>query len=92
VLAWAEGTDYVSGLRLAFSTVSTTGFGTGPQTTPGTFVVFGLFFMGAACWFIILLGCFESALRRYYTSIGDVGLVRLFGDRWPSSMVPKGRG
>lgn len=92
LLSWAEGTGFVDGLALAFSTVSTTGFGPGPQTTGGTFLVFGVFAVGAACWFAILVAAFELGLRRYRAPVNGAGRTVAVRDAWPPSIVTKGRG
>jgi hypothetical protein len=67
-LAAAENTGYVEGLELAFSTISTTGFGLGPQTTLGLALTMLVFAAGVACWFAILVAAFESGMRRYAAS------------------------
>lgn len=92
LLAWAERTTYIEGLAHAFSTVSTTGFGPGPQTTPGTFLTFGIFAAGAACWFAIVVAAFETGLRRYRASVSGTPLEHGARDVWPPFIMPRGRG
>lgn len=92
LLAWAEGTGYIAGVGLAFSTVSTTGFGIGPQTTSGTLVMFGVFVTGVGCWMPIVIACFELGLRRYRAAVEGFRLSQSVADRWPPSMIPRGRG
>lgn len=92
VFALVERTSYLVGVRLAFSIVSTTGFGVGPQTMLGTVLMVGTFIAGACCWFTIVLACFQLGLKRYYESVGISGSAGLVADPWPSSIVPRGRG
>ena len=93
-LAAAEGTDYGDGLMLAFSTISTTGFGAGPQTGWGLVATMGVFAAGAACWFAILVAAFETGLRRSGTSIGGNGFTSIEDEVWGRALQrrPGGHG
>jgi len=64
-LAFVEQHSYLDGIWLAFSVVSTTGFGEGPKTAPGQVLAMGLFVLAAACWFGIALAAVESAMTRF---------------------------
>ena len=85
-LAAAEGTDYGDGLMLAFSTISTTGFGAGPQTGWGLAATMGVFAAGAACWFAIILAAFETGLRRSGTSTGGNGFASIDDQAWSRAL------
>jgi hypothetical protein len=86
-LALSEGGSYVDGLALAFSIISTTGFGPGPQTTPGLAATMAVFGAGAVCWFAIIVAAFETGLRRHAASItGANGLRRIDQDPWPRAL------
>lgn len=91
-LAAAEGTGYVDGLAMAFSTISTTGFGPGPQTTLGLAVTMMVFAAGAAFWFVILVAAFETGLRRQAGAVDGNGMRRLDEDPWPPRLLGRREG
>jgi hypothetical protein len=45
-----EDVSYGDAVWIAFSVVSTTGLGEGPQTLPGVFIAMGVFAFAAMCW------------------------------------------
>lgn len=65
-LGLAEGITYLEGLWLAYSVVSTTGFGEAPQTLLGTLLAMLLFVLGVLHWIGILVAAFEFAFARMY--------------------------
>lgn len=93
-LAAAEGTDFLDGLTLAFSTISTTGFGAGPQTGWGLAATMGVFAAGAACWFAIIVAAFEMGLRRSGPSIGGNSYTSIEDEVWGRTLQrrPGGHG
>lgn len=54
VFGVVEDLAYLDGLWLAFTVVSTTGFGEGPATVPGQLVAMLLFMCAAAAYVVIL--------------------------------------
>ncbi|MDP8927161.1 MAG: hypothetical protein M3O70_00900 [Actinomycetota bacterium] len=64
LLAALEGTPYREGVWLAFTVVSTTGFGDGPATTPGMVVVMGIFAAALIAYTLMAIVAFEFGLRR----------------------------
>jgi hypothetical protein len=92
-LAAAEGTSYTDGLALAFSTVSTTGFGPGPQTGWGLAATMIVFAAGATCWFAIVVAAFEIGLRRSGASLGGNGYHSIDDEVWArAGLRPRGGG
>ena len=67
-LGLAEGMTYLEGLWLAYSVVSTTGFGEAPQTLLGTLLAMLLFTLGVLHWLGILVAAFEFAFARTYVT------------------------
>ncbi len=65
LLAALEGTPYREGVWLAFTVVSTTGFGDGPATTPGMVVVMGIFAVALVAYVLMGIVAFEFGLRRF---------------------------
>ncbi len=65
LLAALEGTSYREGVWLAFTVVSTTGFGAGPATTPGMVVVMGIFAAALIAYTLMAIVAFEFGLRRF---------------------------
>jgi hypothetical protein len=90
-LAATEGTGYVDGLALAFSTISTTGF-VGPHTGGGLAVTMLVFGAGAVCWFAIIVAAFEIGLRRTGTSIGGNRSTSISEQTWPERLHRRGGG
>lgn len=79
ILSVVEDAGYREGVWLAFSVISTTGFGEGPATVAGEILSMILFALGAALWFGVVLSAFEIGLRRaggYRVGSGDAGRVR----------------
>lgn len=64
VLALVEKGGYREGVWLAFTVISTTGFGDGPSTLGGQLLSMVLFALAAVHWFAIVLAAFEIGLRR----------------------------
>lgn len=64
LLAELEGTSYREGVWLAFTVVSTTGFGDGPVTTLGMIVVMGIFAVALSAYMLMAIVAFEFGLRR----------------------------
>jgi hypothetical protein len=60
-----EDLSYRGGVRIAFSVVSTTGFGEGPKTVPGVLISMAVFAFAAPCWFALLVTGVELGLARY---------------------------
>ncbi|MFN2557715.1 MAG: ion channel [Nitriliruptorales bacterium] len=65
LLASLEGTTFGEGVWLAFTVVSTTGFGDGPATTPGMIVVMGIFAVALSAYILMAIVAFEFGLRRF---------------------------
>lgn len=65
LLAGLEGTTYREGVWLAFTVISTTGFGDGPASTPGMFVVMGIFAVALSAYTLMAIVAFEFGLRRF---------------------------
>ena len=53
-LAVAEGVGYLDGMWLAFSVVSTTGFGAGPTTSSGMVLSMVLFILALPCYLTLV--------------------------------------
>jgi hypothetical protein len=86
LLALVEKTGYREGVWLAFSVISTTGFGDGPNTLGGQLLSMILFALAAIHWFAIVLGAFEIGFRRTRTHGLPANLARSLpdGGRWLS--------
>lgn len=86
ILGVVEKSDYREGVWLAFSVISTTGFGDGPSTFPGQLLSIVLFALAAVNWFGIVLAAFEIGLRRTGTHGLPTSLARSLPDagRWLS--------
>lgn len=65
LLAGLESVALIDGIWLAFSVVTTTGFGGGPGSVGGQLLCMGLFAAGAWCWFGLLLVVIEVASMRF---------------------------
>lgn len=91
-LSVADGTGYSDGLALAFNTISTIGFGPGPQTGWGLAATMMVFAAGAACWFAILVAAFEIGLRRSGTSFRGNGFSSIDEELWSRASLPRRRG
>jgi hypothetical protein len=65
LIGLVEGTGPRGGIWLAFNSVTTTGFGTGPATAMGQLLLMALFILGACCWFGVLLVALEAASMRF---------------------------
>ena len=60
-----EDLSYRGGVWIAFSVVSTTGFGEGPQTLAGVLSSMAVFAFAALCWFALLVTGIELGLAHY---------------------------
>ncbi len=65
LLATVEGTTYQQGVWLAFTVISTTGFGDGPTTTLGMIVVMAIFAVSLIAYTFMAIVAFEFGLRRF---------------------------
>lgn len=65
LLGAVEGVGSPSGMWLVFNSVTTTGFGTGPLTTAGQWLVIGLFVPAVSCWFCLVVGAIEIGTLRF---------------------------
>lgn len=64
LLSIAEGLPYLEGLWLAFTIVSTTGFGSGPATPAGIILAMIVFLIAVVAYVLLLVAAGESAMRR----------------------------
>lgn len=64
-LALVEGIGVFDGLWLAFNVVTTTGFGSGPQTALGQILSMAIFVVAASCWFGVLVVAIEVGNMRF---------------------------
>lgn len=64
----AEDVSYIEGLWLAFTIVSTTGFGPGPATATGKILAMVLFAVTVVAYVLLLIAAAESAMRRAQTA------------------------
>jgi hypothetical protein len=64
-LALVEGIGVFDGLWLAFNVVTTTGFGSGPQTALGQMLSMAVFVVAASCWFGVLVVAIEVGNMRF---------------------------
>jgi hypothetical protein len=65
VISAADGSPYSEGLWVAFSTVTTVGFGNGPETGLGRLITATLFIIAAVSWFGVAVVAVEVGLSRY---------------------------
>lgn len=63
-LALVERVGYLDGVWLAFTVISTTGFGDGPESAGGRLLTMVVFALGAVHWFGVLVAAFELGLAR----------------------------
>ncbi len=64
LLAHAEQLELIEGWKMAFSVVSTTGFGDGPATAVGLLSIIGVFAVAVAGYFLLIAAAFEHAMQR----------------------------
>jgi hypothetical protein len=72
LVAVADGSGYSEGLWVAFSVVSTIGFGDGPETGLGRLITGALFIVAAVAWFGVVVVAVEVGLSRFQ----HIALVR----------------
>lgn len=64
ILSAVEGVSFLDGTWMAFTVVSTTGFGPGPSTPLGMIVAMILFGLAVLAYVLLLVAAGEAALRR----------------------------
>ena len=65
LLSVTDDKSLFDGIWLVFNVVTTTGFGSGPETVMGQVLSMALFIGGASCWFGVLLVMIEVANMRF---------------------------
>ena len=76
-----EDLSYRGGVWIAFSVVSTTGFGEGPQTLAGVLSSMAVFAFTALCWFAFLVTGVELGLPATSTALS----YRKHSVHWPTA-------
>lgn len=66
VLSVADDVSYIEGVWLAFSVVSTTGFGEGPASALGMLVAMGLFAVATVGYLLLLIWAMTIGLERHH--------------------------
>jgi Ion channel len=72
LISAADGSGYSEGLWVAFSIVTTVGFGDGPGTGLGRLISATLFIIAAVSWFGVVVVAVEVGLSRFQ----HIALVR----------------